>query len=85
MIRVAETREPDPANHALYEDLYRDVYLRMYGRLQAALRGDPADHGLPAGGVIAAAAVGAPWPDPHDHRRRPAEPGVVDRIAAVAR
>ena len=30
MTRVAETREPDPANHALYEDLYRSVYLPLY-------------------------------------------------------
>jgi sugar (pentulose or hexulose) kinase len=34
MTRVAETREPDPASHALYEDLYRSVYLRMYDRLR---------------------------------------------------
>jgi sugar (pentulose or hexulose) kinase len=34
MTRVAETREPDPANHAVYEDLYRSVYLRMYERLR---------------------------------------------------
>jgi sugar (pentulose or hexulose) kinase len=34
MTRVAETRDPDPANHALYEDLYRSVYLRMYDRLR---------------------------------------------------
>jgi sugar (pentulose or hexulose) kinase len=34
MTRVAETRDPDPARHAMYEDLYRNVYLRMYERLQ---------------------------------------------------
>ena len=34
MTRVAETRDPDPANHALYEDLYRSVYLRLYDRLR---------------------------------------------------
>ena len=34
MTRVAETRDPDPAAHALYEDLYRNVYLRMYQRLK---------------------------------------------------
>ena len=34
MTRVAETRDPDPANHALYEDLYRSVYLRLYERLR---------------------------------------------------
>jgi hypothetical protein len=31
---VAETTDPDPANHALYEDLYRSVYLRLYDRLR---------------------------------------------------
>ncbi len=34
MTRVAETRDPDPAAHALYEDLYRNVYLRLYERLK---------------------------------------------------
>jgi sugar (pentulose or hexulose) kinase len=34
MTRVAETRDPDPANHRLYEDLYRSVYLRLYDRLK---------------------------------------------------
>jgi sugar (pentulose or hexulose) kinase len=34
MTRVAETRDPDPASHALYEDLYRSVYLRLYARLR---------------------------------------------------
>ena len=34
MTRVAETRDPDPANHRLYDDLYRGVYLRLYERLQ---------------------------------------------------
>ena len=34
MTRVAETREPDPANHAIYEDLYRSVYVRLYDRLR---------------------------------------------------
>jgi sugar (pentulose or hexulose) kinase len=34
MTRVAETREPDPANRVLYEDLYRSVYLRLYERLR---------------------------------------------------
>jgi sugar (pentulose or hexulose) kinase len=34
MTRVAETRDPDPANHALYEDLYRGVYLKLYERLR---------------------------------------------------
>jgi len=34
MTRIAETRDPDRASHAMYEDLYRTVYLRLYERLQ---------------------------------------------------
>ena len=34
MTRIVETRDPDPATHALYEDLYRNVYLRLYERLR---------------------------------------------------
>ncbi|HEX5826917.1 MAG TPA: FGGY-family carbohydrate kinase [Candidatus Limnocylindrales bacterium] len=34
MTRVVETRDPDPAAHAVYEDLYRNVYLRLYERLR---------------------------------------------------
>lgn len=34
MTRVAETRDPDPAAHAIYEDLYRSVYLKLYERLR---------------------------------------------------
>jgi len=34
MTRVVETREPDPAAAALYDDLYRRVYRRMYERLR---------------------------------------------------
>jgi sugar (pentulose or hexulose) kinase len=34
MTRVAETRDPDPATRALYEDLYRGVYLKLYERLK---------------------------------------------------
>jgi len=34
MTRVVETRDPDPAQRAMYEDLYRNVYLRMYERLK---------------------------------------------------
>ncbi len=34
MTRLVETRDPDPANRALYEDLYRSVYLRLYDRLK---------------------------------------------------
>ena len=41
MTRVVETRDPDPVNHALYDELYRDVYRRMYPALKpiyAAIR-----------------------------------------------
>jgi sugar (pentulose or hexulose) kinase len=34
MTRVAETRDPDPERHALYEQLYQRVYRRMYDRLK---------------------------------------------------
>jgi len=34
MTRVAETVEPDPQRHALYDRLYRRVYRRMYERLK---------------------------------------------------
>ncbi len=34
MTRIAETREPSPIAHAVYEDLYRNVYLRLYERLR---------------------------------------------------
>lgn len=34
MTRIAETRDPDPAASAVYDDLYRNVYRRLYGRLR---------------------------------------------------
>ncbi len=34
MTRVSSVREPDPAAHALYDELYAKVYQRMYGRLK---------------------------------------------------
>jgi sugar (pentulose or hexulose) kinase len=34
MTRLAETRDPDPGRHAIYDQLYRRVYLRMYERLK---------------------------------------------------
>jgi len=34
MTRVAETIDPDPARHRLYDELYRKVYRRMYERLK---------------------------------------------------
>jgi sugar (pentulose or hexulose) kinase len=38
MTRTAETRDPDPAAHAIYEDLYRSVYLRLYDQLKPLYR-----------------------------------------------
>ena len=38
MVRTAETRDPDPAVHARYEDLFRAVYRPMYGRLRPLYR-----------------------------------------------
>ena len=38
MTRVAETRDPEPAAHAIYEELYRSVYLRLYAQLQPLYR-----------------------------------------------
>ena len=38
MVRVGEVREPDPATHALYDELYRGVYRQMYRRLQPLYR-----------------------------------------------
>ena len=35
---VGEVRDPDPATHALYDELYRGVYRQMYGRLQPLYR-----------------------------------------------
>ena len=34
MTRLAETVDPDPARHRLYDELYRKVYRRMYDRLK---------------------------------------------------
>ncbi len=38
MVRVGEVRDPDPATHAIYDELYRDVYRPMYERLQPLYR-----------------------------------------------
>jgi len=38
MVRVGEVRDPDPATHALYDELYRGVYRQMYRRLQPLYR-----------------------------------------------
>ncbi|MDQ3127008.1 MAG: FGGY-family carbohydrate kinase [Chloroflexota bacterium] len=34
MTRLAETLDPDPERHRLYDQLFRRVYTRMYGRLK---------------------------------------------------
>ena len=34
MTRLAEVRDPDPATHAVYDELYREVYRRMYPALK---------------------------------------------------
>lgn len=34
MTRLGETFEPNPATHAIYDELYNGVYLKMYKRLQ---------------------------------------------------
>ncbi len=38
MVRIGEVRDPDPATHAIYDELFRDVYRRMYGRLRPLYR-----------------------------------------------
>ena len=38
MVRIDEVRDPDPAIHALYDELYRGVYRQMYRRLQPLYR-----------------------------------------------
>ena len=38
MVRTAETRDPDPAAHARYDELFRAVYRPMYGRLRPLYR-----------------------------------------------
>ena len=50
MTRVAETRDPDPASHRLYEDLYRGVYLQMYERLRPLYAEIRRITGYPPGG-----------------------------------
>jgi sugar (pentulose or hexulose) kinase len=34
MVRMGQTREPDAAAHAVYDELYEKVYRRMYARLR---------------------------------------------------
>jgi sugar (pentulose or hexulose) kinase len=49
MVRVGEVRDPDPAAHALYDELYRGVYRRMYRQLQPLYREIRRITGYPAG------------------------------------
>ena len=49
MVHDGEVREPDPAVHARYDDLYRSVYRPMYGRLQPLYREIRRITGYPAG------------------------------------
>jgi sugar (pentulose or hexulose) kinase len=49
MVRVGETRDPDPAAHARYEELYRRVYRRMYDRLRPLYRDIREITGYPPG------------------------------------
>ena len=34
MTRLAETLDPDPARHRMYDQLFQRVYKRMYDRLK---------------------------------------------------
>ena len=38
MVHLGEVRDPDPADHARYDELYRGVYRQMYGRLRPLYR-----------------------------------------------
>jgi len=38
MTRLGDTFQPDPAVHALYDELYREIYLNMYARLRPLYR-----------------------------------------------
>ena len=49
MVHVGEVRDPDPADHARYDDLYRSVYRRMYGRLRPLYREIRRITGYPSG------------------------------------
>jgi ribulose kinase len=34
MTHLGDTFEPNPATHAIYDEVYQGVYLKMYKRLQ---------------------------------------------------
>lgn len=50
MVHVGEVRDPDPADHARYDELYGLVYRRMYGRLRPLYREIRRITGYPPGG-----------------------------------
>jgi sugar (pentulose or hexulose) kinase len=50
MVHIGEVRDPDPADHARYDELYRHVYRRMYGRLRPLYRDIRRITGYPPGG-----------------------------------
>jgi len=50
MVHVGEVREPNPADHARYDELYRGVYRQMYGRLRPLYREIRRITGYPPGG-----------------------------------
>ncbi len=50
MVHIGEVRDPDPADHARYDELYRDVYRRMYERLRPLYREIRRITGYPPGG-----------------------------------
>jgi hypothetical protein len=50
MVHVGEVRDPDPADHARYDELYRGVYRRMYGRLKPLYQEIRRITGYPPGG-----------------------------------
>ena len=47
---VGEVRDPNPADHARYDELYRRVYRPMYGRLRPLYREIRRITGYPPGG-----------------------------------
>jgi sugar (pentulose or hexulose) kinase len=50
MVHVGEVRDPNPADHARYDELYRGVYRRMYGRLKPLYEEIRRITGYPPGG-----------------------------------
>jgi sugar (pentulose or hexulose) kinase len=50
MVHVGEVRDPNPADHARYDELYHGVYRPMYGRLRPLYREIRRITGYPPGG-----------------------------------